>query len=98
MELAYAGLGVADKAAMESLLEDILGLVPSESTPESGSAWTNDGKLNRVFVSENPANDLTFLGIEYSDAEYSEAIARLVAFGADVIDGSPEARKTRGVA
>lgn len=98
MELAYAGLEVADRPAMDRIFGDVLGLVPSAEPGRDGSAWTNDQKVHRVFVESGPADDLAFLGLELEVSEAAETIARLRASGHEVVPGTDADLAVRAVA
>jgi 2,3-dihydroxybiphenyl 1,2-dioxygenase len=89
MELAYAGLEVADKPAMDKVFSDILGLAAAEDEPAVGSAWTNDARAQRILVTEGPANDLAFLGFEYGPEEYPVALERMSRAGQAITEGGP---------
>ncbi len=98
-ELAYLGLDLADPAAMDAFLADVVGLVPGERTADGRSAWRNDDRVHRILVGEGEANDAAFVGIEAPDAAaYAAAVERARAAGATVTEGDAATVAARGVA
>lgn len=45
-EVAYLGLDLADPAAMDAFLADVVGLVPGERTIDE--PWTDDRRYDRI--------------------------------------------------
>ncbi|HVN50930.1 MAG TPA: VOC family protein [Acidimicrobiales bacterium] len=82
LEIAYARVEVADRDAVASFLTDVVGLAPSEPTTDGDLTWTDDDAVQRVIMSEGPADDLVALGFEAVDGEAFDAtFARLTEAG-----------------
>lgn len=74
LELASIALEVADRAAFETFLGDVIGLVPGDTK----HAWRSDQKVHRIVVDEGPRNDATRIVFEAtSDDAFGRATARL---------------------
>jgi len=97
MEMAYVGLEVSDRPAFDAFLGDIVGLVPGSSVSPGVSSWRNDERIYRIQVSDGPADDVTFIGIELEPAEFSRVVDRIEASGLEVTQGSQEDLAARGV-
>jgi 2,3-dihydroxybiphenyl 1,2-dioxygenase len=89
LALAYVGLEVADVAAFEPFLADIIGLVPGERTTDGAATWRNDDRVHRLILTEGPANDAIFVGFEAASPDaFEAAVARARAAGATVTEGT----------
>lgn len=98
IELAYLGVEVADRAAFDGFMSDIIGLLPGEPTPSGASTWRNDDRAQRVIVHEGPANDAVFVGFEAADlASFAVVVDQLRAYGAEVTDSTADERAERRV-
>jgi 2,3-dihydroxybiphenyl 1,2-dioxygenase len=98
LELAYLGVEVADRAAFDTFLADVVGLIPGDPANDAASTWRNDDKVQRVIVHDGPANDAVYLGLEAADTEsYAAAVERLRASGAEVVEGTETDRADRRV-
>jgi 2,3-dihydroxybiphenyl 1,2-dioxygenase len=85
IELAYIGVEVADQQAFEAMLQNVIGLVPGQTS----GTWRNDERAQRVLVTEGSKNDATVIGFETESAAAAEAIAeKLRALGFPVEKGS----------
>jgi len=98
LELAYLVIEVPDPKILDSVLADVVGLVPGERAPSGAHTWRNDARAGRVVIQSGPANDAVVVGIEAvaSDA-FVATVARLEAIGCDVREDS-DAASERGVA
>jgi len=98
LEVAYVGLEVADLAAFETFLGDVVGLVPGEATTDGRATWRNDDRAQRIILDEGPANDAVFVGFETGSAEgFERAVARARAAGATVTEGTRDDLAARRV-
>jgi len=101
LEIAYARVEVADRDAVASFLTDVIGLAPSEPTTDGDLTWTDDDAVQRVVVSDGPANDLVALGFEAVDSEaFDTTLARLTdaGYGPAAGDDLASARRAKAVA
>jgi 2,3-dihydroxybiphenyl 1,2-dioxygenase len=99
IELAYLGVEVADRAALGAFLQDTVGLIPGDPTPDDAETWRNDAKAQRLLVSEGPANDGRFVGIGAVDVEaWEKTVARLHGAGYATSPGSASEKADRRVA
>jgi 2,3-dihydroxybiphenyl 1,2-dioxygenase len=97
IELGYLVLEVPDPDTLTPVLAEVVGLVPGEPAP-AGSTWRNDGRVHRVVVTPGPANDAVAVGVEARDGDAFDAtVARLQAFGAELVEGTPDERGARRV-
>jgi 2,3-dihydroxybiphenyl 1,2-dioxygenase len=87
MELAYLGVEVADRHAMDALLATVVGLTPGDSAP-SVSTWRNDDRVRRIIVHDGPANDATYFGLEYSHDDLDQVAERIDDLGLAVVEGT----------
>jgi 2,3-dihydroxybiphenyl 1,2-dioxygenase len=95
LEIAYARVEVADRAATAAFLTDVIGLAPGAPTDDGDATWTDDAAVQRVLVAEGPADDLVALGFEAVDATAFDAtVGRLRAAGFEVTD-RPDLRGLR---
>jgi 2,3-dihydroxybiphenyl 1,2-dioxygenase len=69
LEIAYARVEVADRDTVATFFTDVVGLAPSDPTSDGDLTWTDDDAVQRVILSEGPANDLAALGFEAVDAD-----------------------------
>jgi len=72
------GFEVSDPAAWRRFLGDVLGLVEVD-----GNRWRNDRHAWRIQLTEGPADDLAFVGWEFSDGELDAVLERVDAIEAD---------------
>jgi biphenyl-2,3-diol 1,2-dioxygenase len=94
IELAYIGVEVSDQPAFESMLQNVIGLVPGDTK----GTWRNDDRAQRVLVAEGPKDDATVIGFEAESAAAAEAIAeKLRTLGFPVEQGSAAEAATRNV-
>jgi 2,3-dihydroxybiphenyl 1,2-dioxygenase len=94
IELAYLGIEVADTAAFNGFVADVIGLMPGAPSVGGAATWRNDGKAQRIIVHEGPANDAVYLGFEAANAAvFADIAGRIVGAGFDLVDGT-EAEKT----
>ena len=99
LEIGYLGVSVADRPSFDAFLADVVGLRPGEPTPAGGSTWRNDGKAQRVIVSDGDVGDAEFLGFEAADEDaFVAMIARLTAAGFTPMSGTDEDLASRRVA
>jgi 2,3-dihydroxybiphenyl 1,2-dioxygenase len=97
IELGYLVLEVPDPDILTPVLAGVVGLVPGEPAP-AGTTWRNDARAHRVLVAPGPANDAVAVGVEARDGDAFDAtVARLQAFGADLVEGTPDERTSRRV-
>jgi 2,3-dihydroxybiphenyl 1,2-dioxygenase len=98
LTLGYLGLEVADPAAFDHYLGDVVGLVAGDRAPTGASTWRNDHKAQRIIVHEGPANDASYIGLEATSPEaFNAAVARLRAHGTDVVAGTAAEKAARRV-
>lgn len=81
MELAYVGVEAADRSGVDELLKDVVGLIPGAPTTDGAHTWRNDDRVQRIIVSEGPANDAIFLGFELNSSDFTAALERIAAAG-----------------
>jgi 2,3-dihydroxybiphenyl 1,2-dioxygenase len=99
IELGYLVLEVPDPHSLGSVLADVVGLVPGETTVAGTDTWRNDDRAHRLLVQTGPASDVVALGLEAVDAAAFDAtITRLEGFGADVAEGDGSARRVQQLA
>jgi biphenyl-2,3-diol 1,2-dioxygenase len=98
LELAYIGIEIEDVRSFESLLRDVVGLIPGKIQASATSTWRNDRKSSRVILHAGPSNDAVFLGLEARDASaYDSTLERLESIGAEVRPGTVGQTQERGV-
>ena len=98
LEIAYLGVQVADVAAFDTFLRDVVGLVAGERTAAGDSTWRNDDRVHRIIVSEGPRNDAVFIGFEATSREaFARAVRRARDAGAAVTDGTDREKSARRV-
>ena len=98
IELAYVGLEVPDPSALDAFFGEVVGLVRGDAPAGAASAWRNDDRTRRVIVQPGPANDAVFVGFEAVDAAALDAVAaRLEAAGHELVEGTADDRRDRGV-
>ncbi len=96
-QLGYLGFEVKSLEAWERFAVGVLGLGVSRRGPGE-LAFRLDGHAHRLFVSEGPADDLSFLGWELdSDAHLDALTARLRERGVEVTDGDRALCEARAV-
>ena len=78
MQLGMLGFEVSDLDRWRTFLADVLGLVEVE-----GNRWRNDGHAWRIQLTEGPADDLAFVGWEFTDEELDDVLTRVEASQAD---------------
>jgi 2,3-dihydroxybiphenyl 1,2-dioxygenase len=97
IEVGYAVVEVPDPSALGSFFTDLIGLAPSEPTVRGNQTWTDDRAVQRVIVTEGPANDLVAFGVEaVDDTAFDATLIRLGAAGFRV-DTGDELREERRV-
>lgn len=98
LELGYLGLEVADTAAFDKFLGDVVGLVPGQPGPGGASTWRNDVKAQRIIVHQGDANDASYVGfLATGAAPFDTAVERLRASGAEVTEANDAERNARRV-
>jgi 2,3-dihydroxybiphenyl 1,2-dioxygenase len=97
MNVGYVGLEVSDRASLETLFENVFGLVAGEPTAAGATTWRNDDKAQRIILHDGSTNDAAYLGLEYDESEFGGAVDRLRAFGATVTEGSAAELEQRRV-
>jgi biphenyl-2,3-diol 1,2-dioxygenase len=97
LELAYVVVEVADPAGVGAILGGVAGMIPGE--PVAGATtWRDDGRAQRVIVTQGPADDATAIGFEVADAAKLAAVAhRLTSIGYAVDHGDAAACARRRV-
>src|SRR5262249_5129755 len=101
LEIAYTRVEVADRDAVAAFFTDVVGLAPSDPTPDGDLTWTDDDAVQRVILSEGPANDLVGLGFEAVDADaFDLTFERLsdVGFAPAMHDELASARRVKQIA
>jgi 2,3-dihydroxybiphenyl 1,2-dioxygenase len=94
LQLAYLGVEVPDPAALGGFFGDVVGLVPGDRP----GTWRNDGKAQRIVVTEGPSADATFVGFEAAGPDsWAATVARLEAAGFPVTLGTSEEADARRV-
>jgi 2,3-dihydroxybiphenyl 1,2-dioxygenase len=87
IELAYIGVEVAHREALAATLSDIVGLTAAVTEGDEWT-WRNDQRVQRVLVTEGPANDATVIGFEWATLDEAVAtVERLEALGCNVSSG-----------
>lgn len=76
LEICYLGIETASPESLSSFFTDVIGLVPGTDTADGALTWRNDAKVHRLLVSEGPANDATFFGMEAADLGTFERLQR----------------------
>jgi 2,3-dihydroxybiphenyl 1,2-dioxygenase len=90
IELGYLVLELPEPETLAPVLADVVGLVPGEPVGDA-STWRDDDRAQRVVVRPGPAGDAVAVGFEAVDADaFDDAVARLRALGAEVVDGSDD--------
>jgi biphenyl-2,3-diol 1,2-dioxygenase len=95
MELAYVGVEVSDRPALDALFRDVVGLLPGEGSPDGASWWRNDDRVYRIAVHDGPSNDARYFGLEVLAADFDKAVERLVGAGSNVTEASELAAARR---
>ena len=99
LELAYLGLEVADPTAFGEFLANVVGLIPGDRTRDGAATWRNDDRVHRIFVTEGPTNDASFVGFEATSRDaYERAVERVRRAGRRRARAPPPNRRTRSVA
>lgn len=89
MELAYIGLESKDLAGLANYLEQHIGLVPGQPTPQGRMSWRLDGKCHRLWAQAGARSDAICLGFEVANGRaWTDALARLQALGCAPIEAS----------
>lgn len=97
-QLGYLGLNVKDLVEWERFATGILGLQSAGKAPDGSLYLRMDEHHHRFILQQNPADDLAFIGWEVTDQPaLRELTAQLKADGAEVVDGTPELARARGV-
>jgi biphenyl-2,3-diol 1,2-dioxygenase len=87
LELAYVGLNVRDRPAVERILSEVVGLVPA--SPSAGvSSWRNDDRVHRVLLHAGEFDDIAFFALEAREEHFDGVLERLRSYGADVHPGA----------
>ena len=95
--LAYVGIGVSKLAEWENFAVDILGMQVGSRTGTS-LALRMDEYRQRIFLEENPIDDLLVAGWEFdTDAELEEFVSDVRNRGVDVRAMTPEVLALRNV-
>jgi 2,3-dihydroxybiphenyl 1,2-dioxygenase len=82
IEIAYAGVEVADLDRFNRLMTDVVGLVGGVPLDDGATTFTNDDAAYRVVVTEGPLDDCTLLGFEAVDDDaFVATMKRLEAAG-----------------
>lgn len=90
MQLGSLGFEVADLATWDQFFTGVLGLVGV-----GDGRYRNDGHAWRFQLTEGPADDLSFVGWEFTDEELDAALTRLRAAGHEVTEADPTVRGVR---
>jgi 2,3-dihydroxybiphenyl 1,2-dioxygenase len=90
MQLGSLGFEVADLATWDQFFTGVLGLVGV-----GDGRYRNDDHAWRFQLTEGPADDLAFVGWEFTDEELDAALARLRAAGHEVNEADPTVRGVR---
>jgi 2,3-dihydroxybiphenyl 1,2-dioxygenase len=99
LELGYLGIEVTDRSAMSAFFGEVIGLTPGPPTSDGADTWRNDGKVQRIIVSDGPANDAVHLGVEAVDPDaFTATAARLRAAGYELTAGTDDEKASRRVA
>jgi biphenyl-2,3-diol 1,2-dioxygenase len=97
-QLGYLGLNVKDLVEWERFATGILGLQSAGNAPDGSLYLRMDEHHHRFILQQNPTDDLAFIGWEVTDQPaLRELTAQLKADGAEVVDGTPELARARGV-
>jgi len=97
-QLGYLGLNVKDLAEWERFASEILGLQPVGRAPDGSLYLRMDEHHHRFILQQNAADDLAFIGWEVTDQPaLRELTAQLKSDGAEVVAGTPELARARGV-
>jgi 2,3-dihydroxybiphenyl 1,2-dioxygenase len=96
MELAYIGVEVADRPALDALFRDVAGLVPGHGG-DGVSWWRNDDRVYRIAVHDGASDDARYFGLEVPDEEFDGAVERLAGAGGSVTEGSDDEVSARRV-
>jgi 2,3-dihydroxybiphenyl 1,2-dioxygenase len=95
--LSYAAIEVSDLGAWERFATEFLGM-PSSSPAEGRLRLRMDERAYRFDLREGPEDRLTALGWEVSTrVDLVSAVNELRAAGVEVVAGTPEEAKERGV-
>jgi len=98
LEFAYLAFEVEDVGGLDSLLVDVVGLVPGDVATAPGRTYRNDDRAARAFVEQGPRDDCSVLGFMATDeAAFDEVTARLAAAGFPLEDGTEAQAGARGV-
>jgi 2,3-dihydroxybiphenyl 1,2-dioxygenase len=97
IELGYLVLEIPEPESIGFVLADVIGLIPSEQEGDA-LTWRNDDRAQRLTVQSGAANDAVAIGIEAVDgAAYDATGERLRAFGAELVEGTPDELARRRV-
>src|SRR5271163_1946572 len=97
-QLGYLGLNVKDVAEWERFASEILGLQPGGKAQDGSCYLRMDELHHRFILQQNPADDLAFTGWEVTDQPALEELAgQLKSGGIEVVTGTPELARARGV-
>jgi len=97
-QLGYLGLNVKDLAEWERFAAEILGLQPAGRAPDGSLYLRMDEHHHRFILQQNAADDLAFIGWEVTDQPaLRELTAQLKSDGVEVVAGTPELARARGV-
>jgi biphenyl-2,3-diol 1,2-dioxygenase len=97
-QLGYLGLNVKDLTEWERFATEILGLQPAGNAPDGALYLRMDEHHHRFILQQNAADDLAFIGWEVTDQPaLRELTTQLKADGAEVVAGTPELARARGV-
>lgn len=96
LELGYLVLEVPEPGSLDTVLADVVGLLPGEPTASGDRTWRNDRRAHRVIVEPGSANDAVAVGFEATDAEaFNSTVARLQATGLAVVEDPVRAEGRR---
>jgi 2,3-dihydroxybiphenyl 1,2-dioxygenase len=96
LEIAYAGVEVADPDGLSAMLLDVVGLIPGSSASPDVRTFRNDAAAHRILVTEGPFDDCNLLGFEAEDdATFEATIERLASLGFAVVEADAEAAARR---
>lgn len=99
LELGYLGIEVVDRSAISAFFGEVIGLAPGPPATDGADTWRNDGKVQRIIVSDGPANDAVYLGVEAVDPDaFTATAARLRGAGYELTAGTDDEKASRRVA
>jgi len=98
IELGYVGIEVPEPSSLASFFGTVIGLLPGEPTGYGAMTWRNDDKAHRLILTQGPANDAAFVGIEaLDDAAFEAVCSRLADGGYPLTEGTDDDLKMRRV-